>query len=40
MSTEEQKQYNFSLEKDYLLPIVDLSEIRKRALAVFKNISE
>ena len=40
MSTEEQKQYNFSLEKDYLLPIVDLSETRKRALAAFKSISE
>ena len=40
MSIEEQKQYNFSLEKDYLLPIVDLSETRKRALAAFKSISE
>ena len=30
----------FSLEKDYLLPVVDLSETRKRALAAFKSISE
>ena len=40
MSFEEQKKYNFFLEKDYLLPVVDLSETRKRALAAFKSISE
>ena len=32
--------YNFSLEKDYLLPVVDLIKTRKRALAAFKSISE
>lgn len=40
MSSEEQEQYNFSLEKEYSLPVVDLSETRKRALAAFKSISE
>ena len=40
MSVDDQKKYNFNLGKDYPLPIVDLSETRKRALAAFKNISE
>ena len=40
MSYEEQKKYNFFIEKDYFLPVVDLSKTRKRALAAFKSISE
>ena len=40
MSVDDQKKYNFNLGKDYPLPIVDLSETRKKALAAFKSISE
>ena len=40
MSSQEQEKYNFFIGKDYLLPILDLSETRKRALAAFKSISE
>ena len=40
MSYEEQKKYNFFIEKDYFLPVVDLSKTRKGALAAFKSISE
>ena len=40
MSVDDQKKYNFILGKDYPIPIVDLGETRKRALAAFKSISE
>ena len=40
MNSQEKEKYNFSIEKDYSLPIVELSETRKRALAAFKSISE
>ena len=40
MNSQEQEKYNFFIEKDYLLPVVDLSETRKRALSAFKSISE
>ena len=40
MSSQEQEKYNFFIEKDYLLPVVDLGETRKRALSAFKSISE
>ncbi len=38
MNSQEKEKYNFSIEKDYSLPIVELSETRKRALAAFKSI--
>ena len=40
MTSDDQKKYNFILGKDYPLPIVDLGETRKRALAAFKTLSE
>ena len=40
MSPQEQEKYNFFIEKDYLLPLVDLGKTRKRALSAFKSISE
>ncbi len=40
MTNDDQKKYNFTLGKDYPLPIVDLGETRKRALAAFKTLSE
>ena len=40
MSLDDQEKHNFILGKDYPLPIVDLSDTRKRALAAFKSISE
>ena len=40
MTVEEQARYNFILGRDYPKPIIDLNETRKRALAVFKKISE
>ena len=40
MTNDDQKKYNFILGRDYPLPIVNLSETRKRALSAFKTISE